>query len=90
MNWLNTMLNFAQEVANSPRTLAASAFATAGLGVADLMEILRTGLGVAGLVLGVIATGLLIRLHLINYKIAVIQSENLMRERDRLIKLEKL
>lgn len=80
MNWQNVLLSTASDVINSPRLLAASATTTAGLSIAEMAEI-ATGWAVKfGIFIGIVATILLIRIHLVNYKNSVITNKLLMRQ----------
>ena len=67
MNWQNVLLSIASDVINSPRLLAASATTTAGLSVAEMAQLVTGWAANAGIFVGVVATILLIRIHLINY-----------------------
>ena len=74
------MINAASDVINSPRLLAASATTTAGLSVAEMAQVVTGWVTNAGIFVGVVATILLIRIHLINYKNSVITNKLLMRQ----------
>mgnify|MGYP001761167228 CR=1 FL=1 len=80
MNWQNVLINAASDVINSPRLLAASATTTAGLSVAEMAQVVTGWVTNAGIFVGVVATILLIRIHLINYKNSVITNKLLMRQ----------
>lgn len=80
MNYQSEFLNVVQDIANSPKTLALTGSFTAGLSFANAAQIVQGWLSSSGILLGVIATGLLIRLHWINYKNAVIQNKILLRQ----------
>lgn len=80
MNWQNVLLSTASDVINSPRLLAVSASTTAGLSVAEMAQLVTGWAANAGIFVGVVATILLIRIHLINYKNSVITNKLLMRQ----------
>ena len=80
MNWQNVLLNTASDVVNSPRLLAASATGTAGLSIAEMAQLVTGWVANVGILIGVVATILLIRIHLVNYKNSVITNKLLMRQ----------
>ena len=80
MNWQNVLMNAVNETINSPRLLAASATTTAGLSIAEMAQVLTGWATNAGIFVGVVATILLIRIHLVNYKNAVITNKLLTRK----------
>lgn len=80
MNWQNLLISTASDVINSPRLLAASATTTAGLSVAEMAQLVTGWAANVGIFVGVVATILLIRIHLVNYKNSVITNKLLMRQ----------
>lgn len=80
MNWQNVLMNAVNETINSPRLLAASATTTAGLSIAEMAQVLTGWAANIGIFVGVVATILLIRIHLVNYKNSVITNKLLMRQ----------
>lgn len=80
MNWQNVLMNAVNETINSPRLLAASATTTAGLSIAEMAQVLTGWATNAGIFVGVVATILLIRIHLVNYKNSVITNKLLTRQ----------
>lgn len=80
MIWQNELANVASEVVNSPRLLAASAATTSALSLAEIANLVTGWVTTSGILLGVVATALLIRVHWINYKNAVLQNQVLLRQ----------
>ena len=65
----------AATVATSPKTAALVASATAGSGVASLLDLINSGLGLVAVTAGIILTSILIRKHLFEFRQMKSQAE---------------
>jgi len=80
MIWQNELQHVASEVVNSPRLLAASAATTSALSIAEIANIVTGWITTSGILLGAVATALLIRVHWVKYKNEVITNRLLLRQ----------
>lgn len=65
----------AATVATSPKAAAIVASATAGSGVASLLDLINSGLGLVAVTAGIILTSILIRKHALEYRMLKIQAK---------------
>lgn len=86
MNYQNEIMSVAQDVINSPRTLAGVAGATSSLSIVNIVSAAQSWLTITGILLGAVATILLIRIHLLNYKNTLLQNKILTRQAEELDK----
>ncbi len=66
----------AASAASSPKVATIVASATAGSGVASLLDLINSGLGLVAVTAGIILTSILIRKHLFEYNQMKLQAQD--------------
>ena len=80
MNYQSELNDTAQSVASNPKMLAAVAGANTALGAASIADVISGALSCGAILIGIIVTVMLGRVHWISFKNLVLENKLLMRQ----------